>query len=270
MPFAQPRPDPLPDPLADSDTEPLLRQAAGLAAEGKTDQALAAYIALLRQQPDHLAALHGLGRLAYRSGYRSAARTAYEQLVSHWPLDTAGRVNLGSLLYDDGDLPGARLQFEAALAIDGTLTDPHRGLARIAQDLGEREKADRRWRWSFPGQAIATQPYRGPRNPVSVLMLVSTDGGNIPTQHILDDRIHAVTALYAEYYRPDLPLPPHDLIFNTIGDADRCGGALVAGQAVVARSGKPVINHPARVCETDRAGNAQRLGHLPGIRAPRI
>ena len=39
--------------------------------------------------------------------------------------------------------------------------------------------------------------------PAPLLMLVSTRGGNIPTQHILDDRIHAVTALYADYYRPE-------------------------------------------------------------------
>jgi hypothetical protein len=270
MPYAQPRPQPLPVPPPDSDVEPLLAQARRFAAEGKNDQAFAAYIALLQRLPNHLSGLHGLGRLAYRSGHRSAARTAYEQLVGHWPLDTVGRVNLGSLLYEDGDPAGARLQFQAALTLDPALTDPHRGLARIAQDFGEDQLAHQHWRQSFPGQAVATQPYRGDGKPAVLLMLVSTRGGNIPTQHILDDRIHAVTALYADYYRPDLPLPPHDLIFNTIGDADRCGPALAAAQAIVARSGKPVINHPARVCETDRATNAQRLGRLPGVRAPRI
>jgi hypothetical protein len=268
MPIAQPRPEPLPPP--DSDAEPLLAQARCFAAGGKNDEAFGAYIALLQRLPNHLSALHGLGRLAYRSGYRSAARTAYEQLVGHWPLDTAGRINLGSLLYEDGDPAGARLQFQAALALDGALTDPHRGLARIAQDFDEQEAADLHWRQSFPGQAVATQPYRGDGEPVPLLMLVSTRGGNIPTQHILDDRVHAATVLYADYYRPDLPLPPHGLIFNTIGDADRCGPALAAAQAIVARSGKPVINHPVRVCETDRATNAQRLGRLPGVRAPRI
>ena len=118
MPYAQPRPQPLPVLPPDSDAEPLLAQARYFAAEGKNDQAFAAYIALLQRLPNHLSGLHGLGRLAYRSGHRSAARTAYEQLVGHWPLDTVGRVNLGSLLYEDGDPAGARLQFQAALALD--------------------------------------------------------------------------------------------------------------------------------------------------------
>lgn len=271
MPYAKPPGlAPLPECRPVAGAQALLDQAGRLAAEGKNDEAFGAYLGLLQRLPTNLSALHGLGRLAYRCGYRSAARTAYEQLVSHWPLDTAGRVNLGSLLYEDGDLQGARLQFEAALGLDGTLTDPHRGLARIAQDLGDSEAADRHWRQSFPGQAVAIQPCRGNAPGEPLLVLVSTAGGNIPTQHILDDRIHAVTVLYVEYYRPELPLPPHGLIFNTIGDADRCGAALAAAAAVVARSGKPAINHPARVGETGRAANAERLSSLPGVRTPRM
>lgn len=261
MPYAQP---------PESDAETRLQRARSLAQDGKNDQAFAAYIAVLQQHPDHHTALHELAHLAHRNGHRSAARTSYAQLVNQQPSDTVARVNLGSILYDEGDLHGAQAQFGAALAIDVTLTEPHRGLARIAQDLGESETADRHWRQSFPEQAIAAQPYRGKSQPVCVLVLVSARGGNIPTQYILDDCIHAVTALYAEYYRPDLPLPPHDLIFNTIGDADLCGAALEAAQAIVARSGKPVINHPARVRDTDRAANAQRLGGLPGVITPKI
>jgi hypothetical protein len=267
---AQPQRKLPPECQQDAGTETLLDQARQFAAEGKTDRAFGAYLALLQRVPNHLAALHGLGRLAHRSGYQSAARTAYEQLVTHWPLDAAGRINLGSILHENGDLHGARLQFEAALGIDGTLTDPHRGLARIAQDIGESEAADRHWRQSFPGQAIVGQPCCGNARGVPLLVLVSTKIGNIPTQHILDDRIHDVAVLYAEYHRPDLPLPPHGLIFNAIGDADLCSAALAAAEAIVMRSGKPVINHPARIRRTGRATNAERLSGLPGVRTPRM
>jgi hypothetical protein len=265
MPFAQPRPMPLPA----ADPQALLAEAKRLGEAGRTDEAFAAYLELLRRLPNDLAALHGLGRLAYRTGRRGAAKSIYEQLVAHWPLDVAGRTNLGSLLYEDGDLDGAEAQFEAALTLDGAPADPHRGLARIAQDRGEQEKADLHWKMSFPGQAVAPQPFHGKAGTVPLLMLVSTRGGNIPTQHILDDRIHAVSVLYTDYYRPDLPLPRHGLILNAIGDADRCGRALEIAADVVARSGKPVINHPADVSGTTRAGNAERLGGLPGVRAPK-
>jgi hypothetical protein len=270
MPFAQPQATPLPGRQPEAETQALLAQAKRLGEDDKTDQAFAAYIALLARLPNDLSVLHGLGRLAHRTGRRGAAKSVYEQLVGHWPLDIAGRINLGSLLYDDGDLDGAEAQFLAALALDGAPSDPHRGLARIAQDRGETEKADLHWRKSFPGQAAATQPYRGKANPVPLLMLVSARGGNIPTQYMLDDRLHAVTALYVEYYRPDLPLPPHGLVFNAIGDADRCGPALAIAADVVARSGMAVINPPARIGETGRDANAARLGGLPGVRAPRV
>lgn len=253
----------------DAAPQVLLASAKLLADEGKNAEAFAAYIALLKQLPNDLSALHGLGRAAYRSGYRSAARSIYQQLVEHWPLDATGRINLGSLLLEDGELTGAKSQFEAALALDGALIDPYRGLARIAQDQGDSEAADRHWRKSFPGQATVIQPCRADAKAEPLLLLISAKGGNIPTQHILDDRIHAVTVLYAEYYRPDLPLPPHGLIFNAIGDADLCPAGLAAAQAVVAASGKPVINHPARVASTGRAANAERLAGLDGVRTPR-
>ncbi|HEX4178672.1 MAG TPA: hypothetical protein VHY57_09550 [Rhizomicrobium sp.] len=270
MPYAQPHHASTPARRPGDDTEQLLRKARELADEGKSAEAFGVYIALLQHLPNDLAVLHGLGRAAHRSGYRSAARSVYEQLVERWPCDVTGRINLGSLLLEDGYLAGAKQHLEAALALDTTLTDPHRGLARIAQDRGDSEAADRHWRQSFRGQATVAQPCRGPATPVPSLLLVSVKGGNIPTQHVLDDRIHDVTILYAEYHRPDLPLPPHSVIFNAIGDADLCPAALEGAENVVARSGAPVINHPARVRETGRAANAGRLRGLPGVRTPRM
>ena len=42
---------------------------------------------------------------------------------------------------------------------------------------------------------------------------------------------------------------------NAIGDADLCRPALVAAQAIVARSGAPVLNGPAAVLATGRDGS---------------
>jgi glutathione synthase/RimK-type ligase-like ATP-grasp enzyme len=76
--------------------------------------------------------------------------------------------------------------------------------------------------------------------------------------------------LYAEYHKPDFPLPPHALIFNAIGDADLCSAALAAAEQVVTRSKAAVINPPARVGRTGRAANAARFSAIPNVRAPRI
>jgi hypothetical protein len=105
---------------------------------------------------------------------------------------------------------------------------------------------------------------------VPVLLLVSARGGNIPTQQILDDRVFAVSALYAEFCDPAQRLPEHALIFNAIGDADLCGEALACAEEIVKRSAAPVVNPPERVRLTGRAANAARLAALPDVTVPMI
>jgi hypothetical protein len=252
------------------DLASLLDQARQLRAAGRSSEATAAYLDILKRAPSHAAALHELGNLAHREGHRAAARTLYTQIVEQWPDDLAGRVNLAALLYEDGDLSAAEQQFAAAIAIDPGATEAQRGLAQLLSDRGDDVQARPHWRKSFPGQAIVPQHYRGEGAGIAVLLLVSTAGGNIPTRNILDDRLFAVTALYAEYYRPDLPLPPHTLVFNAIGDADLCAAALGVAVGIAERSAMPLINPPARVQLTGRAANAASLAAVPGVRAPLI
>ena len=127
------------------------------------------------------------------------------------------------------------------------------------------------WHKGFAGNAVVTQRYReSPERGVPVLLLVSARGGNIPTRHWIDNRIFAVTAVYADFYDPALPLPPHRVVVNAIGDADLCGEALRRAEEIVARSTAGVINPPALILATGRAANARRLGTLPGVIAPDI
>jgi hypothetical protein len=112
--------------------------------------------------------------------------------------------------------------------------------------------------------------YRGTGTGIPLVMLVAAVGGNIPTQHWIDDRVFAVTAVYADFFDPDGELPSHTMILNAIGDADLCGVGLANAERIVARSIAPLINHPARVRVTGRTDNAERLGGIPGVVAPRI
>jgi hypothetical protein len=247
-----------------------LEQARAHAARGQDAEAKRIYLAILAKDPAHFAALNELAFLAHASGHTSAARTAYEQAVRCHPHNPLGRVNLGHMLCDGGDYPGARAQFEAALALDGGHAEAHRGLARVLSKLGDDAAAEPHWRKGFSGQAIAVRPHRGAGPAIAVLLIVSIRDGNIPTRHILDDRIFAVTALYAEYHDPALPLPKHDIVFNAVGDADLCTSALISAEAIVARTDAPVINAPARVRRTGRVHNAALLATLPGVTAPRM
>jgi hypothetical protein len=78
-------------------------------------------------------------------------------------------------------------------------------------------------------------------------------------------RIFATSVVVADFLDPALPLPPHQLIFNAIGDADLCGPALQAAIDLTGRSRAAVINDPRAVMKTGRIDNAKRLTALTGV-----
>jgi hypothetical protein len=244
-------------------------QARRFAAHGDDAAAKQAYLDVLRVDPTYCPVLIELGALACASGHRSAARTAYAQAVHYHPGNPIGRVSLANLLFEDGDVSGARLHFEAALGIDPDFPEAHQGLARVLTEL-EDGAADAHWRKGFVGHAIVTRRYRGIGPGIPLLLLVAARGGNIPTQQWIDERIFAVTAIYADFHDAAQPVPPHALVVNAIGDADLCRTALTRAEELAACSAASVINAPARVRETGRADNARRLAGVPGMIVPAI
>jgi glutathione synthase/RimK-type ligase-like ATP-grasp enzyme len=101
-----------------------------------------------------------------------------------------------------------------------------------------------------------------------LLQLVSSGGGNIPTAAVLDDCTFLTSVIVTDYLDPKIALPSHQLIFNTIGDADLCEPALQAAVDLIERTTAPVINDPRAVMQTGRIDNARRLGVLPGVVTP--
>jgi len=247
---------------------PLLERARALGASGQDDAAKAAYLQLLHQDPRHFAALIELGSLALASGHRSAAQTAYLQAVRCHPDNPIGHVNLGTLHLQHGELAAAREQYEAALRIEPDCAEAHQGLARALAELGELAAAQPHFVRGFTGRSIVLQRYRGTGPPVQVLLLVSVQLGNILVRAILDDRVFQVAALYAEFHDARLPLPPHTVVFNAIGDADLCAPALEQALVVLKRTHAPVINAPQKVQRTGRIDNARLLAGIGGVIAP--
>jgi hypothetical protein len=246
--------------------EALFARANLLRERGQAERAKLAYLELLARSPGHFGALNNLGALLYEMGYRSAARTAYAEAVVRHPQNPAGHVNLANALREAGGLALAREHCEKALALAPGHAAAHQAYASILAELGDEAAAARHRRLGFENHAVITLPYRGRGKPLSLLLLVSAVGGNIPIRHLLDDRVFRTTVIYADYWKAGNPLPPHDLVFNTIGDADLCSPALEAAAALLAHDEAPVLNPPATVLHTGRAGNAERLAGLPGVR----
>jgi hypothetical protein len=248
-----------------------LAERAGLLREqGAFEAAKRDYLELLRRDPTDFGALNDFGTLVLKAGYGEAARSLFGEAVRHHPDHPMGRVNLANLLFALGELDQAREHFEAALRTDPDHIHAHRGFGNLLAELGDHTTARRHHDKGFVGHFLTTLPYRGERPPVRVLLLVSASGGNTPTETLLDDRCLQTTVLVTEYYDPRVALPAHDLVFNSIGDADLCGEGLEAACRIVARTGRPVINHPAMVQKSGRAANVERLRGVPDLVVPRI
>ena len=128
----------------------------------------------------------------------------------------------------------AREQYEQALRVQPDFEKAHEGLSYLLGDLGDDPAAAWHRREAFRNRCIISLPYRGAREPVSVLLLASTLGGNVRMQRFLDDRIFETFVVVPEFYDPKTALPPHQLVINGIGDAEVSRGALAAAEDRIA------------------------------------
>jgi hypothetical protein len=236
---------------------------------GRPDEARDAFLRVVARAPDHPRALIDFGTFLFRGGFRSAARTLYERAVAVDPGSALAHANLANVLYADNDWEGARRAYEAALARDPDMREAHQGLSYALTRLERESDAATHRRLGFAGRALTTGAYRGTSPPIDVLLVVAARGGTLYTESFLDERTFRTTTLVADAYAGE-PLPPADVVFNAIADADRCAAELQAMDALLTRAGRQAINPPARVLATTREGNAARLGALRGVVTPRI
>jgi glutathione synthase/RimK-type ligase-like ATP-grasp enzyme len=246
-----------------------VERAALLGALNRHQDAQQAFVAILRKAPTHFAALNEFGTLLTNMGAIEAACRVYAEAILHHPDNPLARVNLANLLLRANRYQEARAHYEHALVVDPDHAPAHQGLGAVLADLGDRAGAREHFKRGFRGHAVSTLPYRGDKPPVTLLQLVSSGGGNIPSGLFLDDTRFLISVVVADHLDPATPLPPHQIIFNAIGDADLCEPALEAAARIVAGTRVLVINDPCAVMKTGRIGNSTRLRDVPGVRTAR-
>jgi tetratricopeptide (TPR) repeat protein len=246
-----------------------IERAVLLGALDRRQEAQQAFVDILRRAPQNFSALNEFGTLLTNMGAIDAACRVYAEAILHHPENPMARVNLANLLLRANRHAEAREHYEAALRINPDHAEAHQGLGAVLSDLGDRTAARHHFQRGFRDHAISTLAYRGTKPPVTLLQLVSSGGGNIPTAAVLDDCTFLTSVIVADYLDPKAALPPHQLIFNAIGDADLCQPALEAAAALVARTTAPVVNDPRAVMKTGRIDNALRLGALRGVVTPK-
>jgi len=261
--------DLLAHPSAASDAVAIeVERAVLLGALDRRQEAQQAFVGILQRSPQNFSALNEFGTLLTQMGAIDAACRVYAEAILHHPNNPMARVNLANLLLRANRHAEAREHYEAVLRIDPDHPEAHQGLGAVLSDIGDREGARRHFQRGFRDHAVSTLAYRGTKPPVTLLQLVSSGGGNIPTAAVLDDCTFMASVIVTDYLDPKTALPPHQLIFNTIGDADLCQPALEAAVRLIDRTTAPVVNDPRAVMRTGRIENARRLGALPGVVTP--
>jgi tetratricopeptide (TPR) repeat protein len=245
-----------------------VKRATMLAEMGRNLEARDDHLKVIELDPTHLQNLIGLGRLLTSMGQNRASQMIYTEAVKHYPEDIICRVNLGGLLLHVEDAAGARMQYEAALRIDPEFLQAHGGMYYALTQLGEFEAAEVHRRKALGQQCIFPSLYRGNSQPIPVLLLVSSTGGNTPIEKLLDDRVFQTYVVVADFYDQKIPLPEHHLVVNGIGDNDSAEEALIAAESLLRLTAAPVLNAPAAVRATGRCDNAKRLGNIPGVLTP--
>ncbi len=237
---------------------------------GRPAEAMRDYVAVIAADPLHVNALNALGLAFLGDGHRALARTMLEAAVTHGPQHAAARANLGYVELVDGRVDEASRLYEAALRIDPMLAVAHHGLAQIAEQRGDGAAAAARHARGLQCRPVTISRYTGDTAPINVLRLATAAAGNVVTEHFFDPTVFQVASVIVEHVDSNLQLPPHDVLFNVIGEADLCASTLRTAAAIARRSGAPIVNHPDAVTRTGRVANARRLGRLAGVRAPRM
>jgi tetratricopeptide (TPR) repeat protein len=237
---------------------------------GSSLEARNAYSQVLELNPSHVGALNNLANLLVAAGNRVEARKLYTEAVARHPDDPMSRSNLAALLIKEGEPEKVREHCEHALKIDPTFQQAHVGLSFAFAALGDPERASWHGRAAFQGRCVVPVAYRGEQPPITVLELISTTRCLSRITNFLVDQVFQKYRIVTDFYHDGIVLPPHQLVVNSIGDADLAAGALAGAQSLLAHTTAPVINPPAAVLATGRCDIARRLSGVPGVITPRI
>jgi glutathione synthase/RimK-type ligase-like ATP-grasp enzyme len=233
---------------------------------GRLTRARGAYKGVLARDKTHFGALMNLGTMLYLENRRPEARILYQHATQHHPAQASAFVNLANVLAED-DAAASRAAYERALELDPAHATGNFGLALLLEAQGDVQGAQTYRQRAFAEPIVRIGPYHGTGDPLRLLVLLAANGGNIVTTLLIDDNVVQTISLVTDSYRDGMALPPHDVIFNAIGDAERADGTLAIAERIAARSSAPFLNRPAAVMQTRRA-DVERLNAVPGVTAP--
>lgn len=197
-------------------------------------------------------------------------RQMLEDAIRLDPALGAAHAALGNVLSRDGLLPAAIAAYRRAVDIDPQQPDAMLALSELLFDI-EQSDASTHYR----SQALAQKRFypAGPRSAnaarsVLVLSAPAPWAQNTPLEFMVDPQAAALHRLYLTDDSQNETLPPFDVIFNAIGEAERAHGAIARAQQFIDSHEQRVMNQPKHLWKTARPHLADALGGVHGCVVP--
>lgn len=133
--------------LPERSVEELFALALGCEGDPATyPEAIRAYRRLLEKQPEWVEANINLGTLLYEQGEHPEAAQCYRRAIDIEPDNALAHFNLGSVLDELGQLKEAGKHLRCALSLKPDYADAQFNLACVSEKLGHFSEARRHWR----------------------------------------------------------------------------------------------------------------------------
>ena len=195
-----------------------------------------------------------------------AARMAVEALKRRSAADLIG---IGASYARHKKWDAASYWFLRALLLNPDVAETHLHMGMALRELGREAESELCARNACLRQSLYIDQV-WPMQRRSVLVLCTGGNDNVPLQFLMPTPISRQIRWAVEFgiIGPVRELPPYDLVFNAIGDADRAPRGLEAAARFVPQAGKPVLNLPDRIMRTSRDQIHGLLSGLQGVYMP--
>ncbi len=276
---------------------------------GKWTQAINALSRVAKLSPDDADVHNDLGYVLYKLGREEEAEINYRRAVKLNPTFVRAYNNLGSLLVDLGRFAEAAANLKQSLGINpnsdfallcmGSLLDRIGGkddeaieflerslainpggfnvnaytiLGNILLRKGQVIKSMSMFRRAQELGALITWHARKEKADFSVVLLYAPGSGLTPVNNLIRKAnydCHFYCVLPGAPQNLDILRAKADVVVNMISDADKCRDILPFAQDLVNRLGRPAINHPGLIMNTDRETVSRRIAGIPLCRVPK-
>jgi tetratricopeptide (TPR) repeat protein len=234
------------------------------------DTAIAALERAIALDPANIAAHLSLGALYVELEKPPLAETHLRRAMEIDPASKEAHANLSSLYLRADRLEEARDHALRAIELDPQMTVAHQNLAGMLAREGQDEEARRHRDAAYAVRNLFITTAARPLQ--RVLVLTTTESGNIPERYLLPADRYTRLSWFIEYATPGQmsALPPYDVVFNAIGDQDLTGPTARNMAAFMAVCAKPVFNRPEAVEQTSRDLAPARYGDIEGVVTPAV